>query len=207
MLMLTKQEILNKTHSLCKCFYNIMPIDNISSVINSGILSFNNVKNASHTSVALTPVQERRENVIIPNGGKLHSYANLYFTYHNPMLYRLQDKAESLCILAIDTDVLEIPGCILSDRNASTFLAKFYSPEDGFDCINFNLVYAKDWRDIDTYEYLKKKAIKCAEILVPNCVPYEYITSACVLNDKSKKRLIDSGFNKEIIVNSSVFYR
>ena len=184
-----------------------MPISNIPSVIENGILSFQRTKSISHTSIALTAVQERRDQVVIPNGQRLHNYANLYFTYRNPMMYRRKNEAENLCVLAIDLSVLEIPGCVLSDRNASAFLAKFYSPEDGFDCIDFGLVYARDWNDPDPYEYAKKKAIKCAEILVPNCVPYQYIKGAYVLNEDAKLRLENIGFDKKIVVNSSAFYR
>ena len=204
--MITKEEIDFKTRSHCKYFYNIMPIINIPSVIENGILRFYKTQSISHASVALTTVQERREQVTIPNGGKLHSYANLYFTYHNPMMYRRQNEAENLCVLVIDLNVLEIPGCILSDRNAAADLVKFYSPEDGFDKINFNLVYAQSWIDPDNF-YSPKKAIKCAEILVPNCVPYKYLLGAYVLDENSQRKLIDLGFDKKIIVKRSVFFR
>lgn len=204
--MITKEEIALKTHSLCRYFYSIMPIINVPSVIKNGILSFYKTRSISHTSVALTTVQERREQVIIPNAGKLHSYANLYFTYHNPMMYKRRNEAESLCVLAIDLNVLEIPGCILSDRNAAADLVRFYSPEDGFNEINFNLVYAQSWIDTDNF-YSPKKAIKCAEILVPNCVPYKYILGAYVLDENSQKKLINQGFDKKIVIQRSVFFR
>ena len=204
--MLTSEQINSKTGGRCISFYNIMPIANIPSVIRNGILSFDRTKSVSHTSIALTPVQERRERVNIPNGGKLHSYANLYFTYHNPMMYKRKDEAESLCVLAIDLSVLSIDGCILSDRNAAAGLVKFYSPEDGFDKIDFNTVYAESWVDPDDC-FSPKKQIKCAEILVPNCVPYEYIKGAYVLNEESRDLLSHSGFNKRIIIRRSVFYK
>jgi hypothetical protein len=204
--MLTPNEIKAKTKGHCRGFYNIMPIVNIPSVIKNGILSFYESQYISHASIALTPVQERREKVTIPNGGKLHSYANLYFTYHNPMMYKRREEAENLCVLAIDLSVLDIPECVLSDRNASTNLVKFYSPEDGFDKIDFDLVYAENWVDPNDH-YFSKKAIKCAEILVPNCIPYSYIVGAYVLNEKSKELLLQQGFDKRIVINNKVFFR
>lgn len=70
-----------------KCFFNIMPLENIASVIENGILSHDNI-NTEHKSIAMSEIQERREKVYVPNGLRLHQYANLYFDYKNPMLYK-----------------------------------------------------------------------------------------------------------------------
>ena len=196
-----------KSNGKSKYFYNIMPIENIPSVIENGILSYNNAKLYKHTSVALEGVQNRRERVKIPNGGYLHSYANLYFTYHNPMLYKRKDEADSICILAVSPRVLNIEGCILSDQNASTDLVKFYTPEDGLENIDFNMVFAQNWTDTNPYTNRLKKATKCAEILIPNCVPYDYILGAYVVSEESADSLRQTGFDKKIVVNSKVFYR
>lgn len=184
-----------------------MPIKNIPSVIENGILSYYNAKSCKHTSVALESVQERREKVRIPNGGKLHSYANLYFTCRNPMMYKRKDNAEELCILAVRTSVLNIEGCVLSDQNSSTDLVKFYTPEDGLNNINFDLVFEQYWNVGDYYEQRRRKAIKCAEILVPDCIPYDYIVGAYVLNDESKHKLLTYGFDKIISISSKPFFR
>lgn len=197
-----------KSNGQSKFFFNIMPIDNIPSVMENGILSFYEAqKIISHVSVALNDVQTRRENVQIPNGNKLHSYANLYFTCKNPMMYKRKDCAESLCVLVISPIVLNFEGCILSDQNAARDLVKFYTPYDGLNNIDFNLVFAQYWTDPDPYRAQFKKAIKCAEILIPNCVPYEYILGAFVLNKDIKEKLISMGFDKKISVNPSLFFR
>lgn len=36
-----------------------------------------------HASIAMSDVQSRRNDVIIPNGGPLHSYANACNTHYN----------------------------------------------------------------------------------------------------------------------------
>ncbi len=204
----TLEELLKiKSNGKSKYFYNIMPIENIPSVVENGILSYYNSKSYKHTSIALEGVQERREKVKIPNGGHLHSYANLYFTYHNPMMYRRKDEAEELCILAVNTSVLNIDGCVLSDQNASTDLVKFYTPEDGLNNIKFDLIFAEFWNIGDSYEQRLRKAIKCAEILVPDCIPYHYIVGAYVLNKESEQKMQKYGFNKAISINSKPFFR
>lgn len=190
-----------------KFFYNIMPIENINSVIKNGILSYDAANNIDHKSIAMNEVQEIRSKVNIPNGLNLHKYANLYFAYDNPMLYKKKDEAESLCILAISSRVLDIEGCVVSDRNAATALVRFYSPNEGIYEIDFKKVFAKNWIHDNYYEWLRHKAIKCAEVLIPEYIPYEYIEGAYVLNEESKTALIAQKFDKKIHVSASVFYR
>ena len=73
-------------------FHNIMPISNMSSVLEHGILSHERAKKVSHQDVSLSVIQARRQRVTLPDGLPLHQYANLYFHARNPMLYRLQGK-------------------------------------------------------------------------------------------------------------------
>lgn len=190
-----------------KCIYNITAIENIPSIMENGILCYDAVRKLPHCSIAINTVQERRERVIIPNGLRLHRYANLYFDYNNPMLYKRKDMAEKICVLAVDTSVLNDPNCIISDRNAATDLVKFYPASEGVDQIDFKKVFAQYWTHDDHYEYLNHKAIKCAEILIPQCVSYEYVVGACVVSDAAVDALLAAGFDKRIVVKPSVFYR
>ena len=190
-----------------KYLYNITAIDNIPSIIENGILCYDAVKKLPHSSIAIGTVQQRRDQVSIPNGLRLHRYANLYFDYNNPMLYMRKDMAEEICILAIDASIMNNPDCIFSDRNAATDLVKFYPASEGVHEIDFKRVFERYWTHEDHYEYLNRKAIKCAEILIPHCVPYNYIVGAYVVSDQASKALADSGFNKQILVRPQVFYR
>ena len=190
-----------------KNLYNIMPIENMASVITNGILCFNKTLSTKHKSIAMNDVQERRSKITIPNGLPLHCYANLYFAYNNPMLYKRRNEAESFCILVISHNVLDIEGCILSDQNASTSLARFFTPYDGIKKLNFQKIFAKSWTNDDYYEYQRHKAIKCAEILIPDYIPYDYIIGAYVLNHTSEEKLLKQGFEKPIRTNATIFYR
>lgn len=189
-----------------KYVFNIMPIENIPSVLENGIVCFNKMEQIKHTSIALDTVQERRSKVEIPNGKALHQYANLYFSYRNPMLYKRKDQAEELCILAISASVLDLEGCIVSDRNAAAALARFYPALEGMAYLDFENIHRKYWAvgDLNTQRTLRN--IKCAEILVPDFVIPEFIAGAYVVNEKSKLALMDMGFMKEIVVNESVFF-
>lgn len=189
-----------------KCVYNIQPIVNIPSVIRYGLLSYERVTRIEHESIAMIDVQNRRDNVIIPNGGGLHSYANAYFDPRNPMMYKRKDRAQSLCVLAILSTVLNLDGVIISDGNAASEYSRFYAPEEGIQKLDFARIYDEWWTDDDLCEQLKRKRIKCAEVLVPNVIPYEYIIGAIVVNEQAQYDLKSKEFQQKIVIQPNVFF-
>lgn len=195
----------NKAHH--KSVYNIQPICNISSVIEYGILSYNRAQSIRHTSVAMPEVQTKRNDITIPNGLPLHDYANAYFDPRNPMMYKRQSEAETLCVLAISSEVLDFEGTIITDGNAASEYTRFFSPSDGIDRLDFVIIYDEWWNSNDPLEKAIKKRIKCAEILVPNSIPYNYIVGACVVNETAKQSLLIQGFEKEIKIAQHIFFR
>lgn len=190
-----------------KYLYNITLLDNIPSIIQNGILCYNSAERIHHISIALNDVQLRRNKVQIPGGLDLHDYANLYFSYHNPMLFLRQDQADSLCVLAISAEVLNLTDCVVSDRNAATNLVRFYSAEDGIQKLDFEKIYAQYWTHDNPFVQNNLKAIKCAEVLVPYQIPYEYIVGAYVVSDEAKNIIIANGFDRDVVVQPKVFYR
>jgi hypothetical protein len=79
----------------------IMPIANLPSVVAHGILSYESAARLQHASVAMQPVQDRRDQRRVPQGLRLHQYANLYFNARNPMLYKRLDESGSLRVLRV----------------------------------------------------------------------------------------------------------
>lgn len=200
-------EFYNRTGK--RYLYNITDIGNIPSIMERGIICYNYASKLPHKSIAMDNVQQRRSRVQIQNGRFLHQYANLYFDYHNPMLYKRRLMAESLCILAVSAAVLDLPECVVSDRNAAASYASFYPAREGMKHLDFALIYDRDWRhegEYDEFEANKHKKIKCAEVLIPFSISADYIEGACVLNDDSKTRMEEAGFDKEITVKAKVFY-
>ena len=186
--------------------YNIQAIENIPSIMYYGLLSNQKAESIAHTSIAMNEVQRRRDIKSVPNGLNLHQYANLYFDPRNPMLSARRSQNDHLCILKIDRVVLDIEGVVVSDRNASSDYASFYPPEIGLSKINFAEVYAEWWTDDDYYEQLRKKSIKCAEVLVPYDISYEYIICAAVVDNAAIEKLENVGFDKEIKVVPKLFF-
>lgn len=67
--------------------YNIVHMDNVSSILSKGIRSHNSMVSCSHKDISLLGVQSRRAEVSFEKlGTKLHDYANLYFDARNPMM-------------------------------------------------------------------------------------------------------------------------
>ena len=75
-------------------FHCIMPISNIASVMTHGILSYDRASKLRHRSIALQPVQDRRDKKQVSGGLKLHQYANLYFNARNPMMFKRLSEVE-----------------------------------------------------------------------------------------------------------------
>ncbi|WP_026671436.1 DUF4433 domain-containing protein [Butyrivibrio sp. AD3002] len=186
--------------------YNIQAIDNVPSIMQRGLLSNEKASRIDHVSIAMNEVQVRRDLVQVPNGLKLHQYANLYFDPRNPMLSRKRDQNEDICVLKVDSSILNLKGVILSDRNASSDYAAFYSVEAGLEILDFDLIYARYWTDDNYYEQCRKKSIKCAEALIPYCVSADYIVSAAVVNEVAAERLKLTGFDRQIIIVPGVFF-
>ncbi len=184
----------------------IMPIENIPSVMQRGILSHEQASRLSHNDISLSEVQDRRKKEKIGNL-MLHQYANLYFCARNPMLYLRLNQKDSLCILRVSKEILKCEGIVISDRNASAYdYVKFYESPKGLHHIDFDLVFAEYWIDTNMFEYWRKKSIKCAEVLVPHCIEAGYIEGAYVANETAKVNLGNKGFSRPIAINAHMFF-
>ena len=188
-------------------FHCIMPLVNIHSVMQYGILSYDRASKLPHHSVAMQPVQERRDEKQVPGGLKLHRYANLYFDARNPMMYKRKDEANDLCVLKISVGVLELSGTVITDCNAASNYVRYLAPSQT-DVLDFDDIYALDWRHPNSPgRYYQHKSRKCAEVLVPHGVPPKYIEGAYVVDRDAITRLAALGFHAAIEINVTLFFR
>ena len=184
-----------------------MPIGNVPSVMQRGILSYERASRLAHHSVAMQEVQDRRDQKPVPGGLKLHQYANLYFQARNPMLYKRKDEAPQICVLRVTTSVRSVPGVVFADCNASSDYVRFLHPSQ-WSLLNFDDIYAMDWRHPgDAPAYYRHRSRKCAEVLVPQRVDPELVTGAYVVDQAAAQRLADVGFALSIAVNPELFFR
>lgn len=185
----------------------IMPIANIESVMAHGILSYERAASFAHRSVAMQPVQDRRDQKQIPGGLKLHQYANLYFHARNPMLFKRLPQVAALCVLRVSVRVLALPGAVITDCNAASDYVRFLAPAQ-WRFINFDDVYAQSWTHPDNRtRYFQHSSRKCAEVLVPHNIEAKYIEGAYVADSAIGSALTAAGFGFEPTVDPVFFFR
>ena len=189
-----------------KELHYITHIENILSILENGILSYNLTKSIRHNSVASQMAQQRRENRKIPGGMRLHDYANLYFDANNKMLSKLRDRNEEIGILQIDKRVLLIENVIVSDRNASSDYVAFYPVDTGLGQLDFNKIYDRFWLHDDPMQQWIHGSIKCAEVLVPERIEPKYILGVYVYSKAVRERLKNQGIRLQITINNSMFF-
>ncbi len=185
----------------------ITPIANVTSIMQYGLLSHNRAKKMHHYSVAMQEIQEKRAQKIVPGAKSLHDYVNLYFYARNPMLYKLQEEHQRLCVLRIDTDVLNLPGVVITDGNAASRYTAFWPSPDGLENLNREDIFTEWWVDENPVEQHRKKRLKCAEVLVPDQINSKYILGAYVSCEEAKRELVRHGFNLQIIIDAYLFFR
>lgn len=190
-----------------KELYFITYIENVPSILNRGILSHNIIsRNINFRDISESGVQERRTKKKIPGTNKsLHDYANLYFDAHNPMLSKRRSENDKICVLIINNMVLDIDGVIITDQNAARE-CWFKTVVEGLQLLNKEEIYTTFWTDnSDPIKEYKQKGIKCAEVLVPDCVHSDYIIGAYVANSVAFDNLCNlSDIN--VIIKSELFF-
>jgi hypothetical protein len=187
--------------------HNIMPMANIGSVLTHGILSYERAARLPHRSVAMQPVQDRRDQKVVPGGLRLHRYANLYFHARNPMLYKRRAESGGLCVLRISTDVLAVADAVVTDQNAASDWVRFFAPSQ-WRQLPFDDIYAADWRHPnDPKAYYRHKSRKCAEVLLPRRVDPVMVTGAYVVDTAAEALLRSTGFALPIRIDPVLFFR
>jgi hypothetical protein len=172
-----------------------------------GILSHNRVRNLQHQSVAMEEIQDRRAKVTVPGGRKLHEYVNLYICARNPMMYKRKAQYKELCVLRISPEIINLSDVVITDGNASGDYVRFAAAPNGLSVVDRERTFADDWRDVDMIQYFRKKAAKCAEVLVPDCVNPNHLLDAYVGCQESMGIIQAQEIDISVTINSHIFFR
>ncbi|MBN1782743.1 DUF4433 domain-containing protein [bacterium] len=190
-----------------KELYYIVHIDTVQSIMKNGILCHASAESRSHDDLSDHEVQLRRAQVIIPNAGLLHQYVNLYFDAHNPMLSKIRNQNENICVLCINREILFEPNVVITDKNAACDFVRFYKSPDGLENLDLDKIFARFWLNRDNpFEEDDHKRIKCAEVLVPDRIPPGFIISAIVCNESVRSRSQQAGFQLDVRVEPGLFF-
>jgi hypothetical protein len=185
----------------------IAPIANVPSILEHGLLSHHKAAKLPHRSVAMEEIQDRRRVKRIPNAGPLHDYVNLYFDAHNPMLSKCRRHNDSICVLRVEATVLELPEVIVTDRNAAAEWARFYRVAEGLRALEKELVFAEYWTNsTDLLDERRRKAVKCAEVLVPSSITPGMLFGAYVANERALRTYRDLDIPLPVVIKSDMFF-
>lgn len=182
-------------------------IDNVPPIIRRGILSRTKARRQRviRRDISATGVQQLRSGKKIPGTNyELHDYANLYFDAHNPMLSARRSENYEICVLRVEKSVLDFEGVIVTDKNAARE-CWFKPVNEGLPLLDANEVYAEFWLSDDFFEQNRLKGVKCAEVLVLDCVAPSYIFGAYVANEIALARF--NGISAlPVEINSELFF-
>jgi hypothetical protein len=183
----------------------ITPIANLRSILELGILSHDQAKSLPHHTVASVEVQSIRSSKSVPNGLRLHQYANLYIHARNAMMYSRKEAHQELCVLRVSPEVLDLPGVVIADGNAASGMTRFGPAPHGLTLIDRDLVFAEWWSG--SWE---AKRVRCAEVLVPGNVPPSFILAAYVSCGPAQARCAALGLTEPDLpatIDAHLFYR
>jgi hypothetical protein len=111
-----------------------------------------------------------------------HEYVPLFFAGNTPMLYVVFEN--EIVMLEIDTTVLKIKGCLISDGNIAANKTIISDNLDDLDGIDWEMIYSS----IPTYskEYKRKRS---AEVLVPDFVEAKFIQKIHCKNSQTERTM------------------
>jgi hypothetical protein len=181
--------------------------DNLASILERGILSHNAVRAAriTHSSLADAEVNATRANRTVPPSGRpLHSYANLYINPRNICVYKFIRNAgghENVCVVKVSLDVLDLPGVIVTDRNAASW-PTWKAPDEGLAPLDRDDIFAEYWSQQDRSHAQRM----CAEVLVPDVVEPRFITKVYVSCDESRDAALPICGSVPVEVQRSLFF-
>jgi ssDNA thymidine ADP-ribosyltransferase, DarT len=96
------------------------------------------------------------------------------------MLYKRLNQKHELAVLRLDVAVLDLEGVVVTDGNAAAGPTRFDAPAVGLDRIDRAVTFAEWWTHEDPYEKAEHRRRMCAEVLVPERVPPEFINRIVV---------------------------
>lgn len=188
--------------------HNIAHLKNLPSIFEHGILSHERARRFDHESVAMEEIQGRRAAVVLPNGRRLHSYANLYINARNKMMFKIKDRHEELAVIRVAKGVIGHPGAIVADQNASSDRVRFSGGVDGLSRIEKAYVFARYWNHPDDQiESWRHGSAMCAEVLVPDVLPPRLIEGLYVSCEEVALEVRGRFPNVKVDVNGYLFFR
>ena len=124
------------------------------------------------------------------------------------MYYLIKNYSlDDLCIICVDKRVLDLKDTVVTDCNAACELAALDSPEKGIKFIDFKRVFAKYWTSNNPFEQFDNKSIQCAEVLVLNEIPIDYLVGVYVCSATAEERIKQLNLNIKVKICKKLFFQ
>jgi hypothetical protein len=193
-------------YELGSALYYMAPFPNAVSIALCGIFSYN-LRRASPNLNALAvsiadPFVNNHRHLKTIGGRPLHDYVPLYWATHTPMQYvvTVKDRSlpqEDLVFFVMNAlEILTIPGVWTTDGNAASNETNRYPGAGAVPNLDWSVLSKPN---CFSREYKRKK---CAEVLVPDCVPRDKLFEIVVQSEYAAQQL----HNTLAILNNSQLY-
>jgi hypothetical protein len=179
--------------------WHISHRDNLSSILENGILSHNMAHNIGQkriVDISDSSVQRWRKRSEPCYGRPIHDYVPLYMKCRNPMLFRLKDRNESLCLIEVSLSVLKNSEILFTDGNAASAKTSFYSTADELRYLSWDILNSEYWS-----EFEDGKRIMCSELLIYSKIEPSHIKRICCYSDDTARFLHASMERHNVIIN------
>lgn len=191
-------------------------IDNLGSICTEGILSHQLATPLPHVDLSDPDMQDRRRDKPVAYAGaerprKLHTYANVFLHGRNSMLKALCYRFghETIAVLQVSPDVLDLPGVVIADQNAASGYARFFASPAGLEQLSDQYVLARTWGDetVDQIDYWRRKSRRSAEALVPERIEPAYLRGAYVSCEEARERCQQLALPFDVTVDPDLFFQ
>lgn len=172
---------------------------NVDAICQEGILNHYNARKKNPYDISNHDVQDRRERKEPIYHHRIHEYAPLYINPRNPMLYANLELQESIYIIKVSLDVLDELPFLFTDGNAAADMTGFLNNTDDLDKLPMDVLKSRFWNNF--YDGRRKM---CAEVLIYDHIPAEYIEKVYCRSSLAKYRALD--YSKPVEVASAYYF-
>lgn len=115
---------------------------------------------------------------------------------------------DTLCVLRVNTGVLDLPNVVIADENAASDYVRFTPAPTGLANIVREIVFAESWKHPgDQIAEWRHGSATCAEVLVPDRVPPDHLVGAYTSCEEARTVLAGLVPSLAIVVNSRMFFQ
>jgi ssDNA thymidine ADP-ribosyltransferase, DarT len=117
-----------------------------------------------------------------------------------------RSELTEMCVLRIKADVLDLPGAIISDQNASSDYAMFLPSPSELKKLLYDEVFARSW--IYPNDQIREwclGSVVCAELLIPSRLDPGFIFGIYVAGNDGLQALKECAPTFPSTVNSDIF--